>query len=462
MVVIGGGPAGLGAAWKLALAGDHEVHLLERAPLAGGNAGSFDIGGLRVDYGSHRLHPACDPAILADIRRLVGDDLLDRPRHGRIRLLGRWVHFPLKPADLITHLPPAFAAGAALDAVRKRFNGKAKEETFATVLQAGLGRTICREFYFPYAVKIWGLEPDQLHAEQAHRRVSASSTGKLLRKVLSAVPGFKPPGAGRFFYPRRGFGQISDAYADAARKAGARIEFSADVTALEATPAGWNVRWRTPDGQHQIPARAVFSSIPMPALAQMLNPPPEVAAASRALKYRAMILIYAVLGRNQYTEFDAHYFPGREVRITRMSEPKNYGLAELPGRTVLCAELPCSTEEAVWRMSDAQLGQLFADSIRAAGLPDPGPFLHVAARRLAQAYPIYTRDFFENFEKIDRFLDAVPNLLTYGRQGLFVHDNTHHALRMAYAAAECFRQGEFDRPRWLQWREEFSRHVVED
>jgi hypothetical protein len=30
---------------------------------------------------------------MADIRALVGDDLLDRPRHGRIRLRDRWVHF---------------------------------------------------------------------------------------------------------------------------------------------------------------------------------------------------------------------------------------------------------------------------------------------------------------------------------------------------------------------------------
>ena len=40
---------------------------------------------------------------LMGFERCVGDDLLDRPRHGRIRLLGRWVHFPLKAADLALH-----------------------------------------------------------------------------------------------------------------------------------------------------------------------------------------------------------------------------------------------------------------------------------------------------------------------------------------------------------------------
>ncbi|MEJ7712626.1 MAG: FAD/NAD(P)-binding protein [Pyrinomonadaceae bacterium] len=54
--------------------------------MVGGNAGSFELSGLMVDYGSHRLHPACQPQIRDDIRDLLREDLLDRPRHGRIRL----------------------------------------------------------------------------------------------------------------------------------------------------------------------------------------------------------------------------------------------------------------------------------------------------------------------------------------------------------------------------------------
>ena len=462
VVVIGAGPAGLGAAWKLAVQGEQSVHVLERGEALGGNAGSFEVGGLRVDYGSHRLHPACDPGILSEIRGFLGDDLLDRPRHGRILLLGRWVHFPLKPADLLTHLPLGFAGGALFDSVAKRFSRRAGEETFATVLQAGLGPTICREFYFPYAEKIWGLQPSELHAEQARRRVSASSTGKLIRKVLSAVPGFKPPGSGRFFYPRRGFGAISEAYGEAAAKAGARILRGAGVTGIERVDKLWRVHLRAGGEEESIDATAVFSTVPMPVLARLLRPPAAVTAAAQALRYRAMMLIYIVVDKERYTEFDAHYFPGREIPITRMSEPKNYGLAQLPGRTVLCAELPCDTRDEVWAMNDAQLGQLFADSLRKAGLPAPGAIGEIVVKRLAQAYPIYTRDFFEHFAVIDSFLEDVPGVLTFGRQGLFVHDNTHHALRMAHAAVECFRGGSFDRSRWRQWRQEFASNVVED
>ena len=146
----------MGAAWQLVKQGKADVTVLEQRDDVGGNAGSFEVAGMQVDYGSHRLHPACEPRILDDLRELLGDDLLSRPRHGRIRLQGRWIHFPLKPQDLALRLPLSFSGGVALDMTRKlvlpaRKNG---HETFTSVLERGLGSTICRDFYFPYAVKI--------------------------------------------------------------------------------------------------------------------------------------------------------------------------------------------------------------------------------------------------------------------------------------------------------------------
>src|SRR3954447_4720296 len=119
VVILGAGPAGLGAAFKLARRNSFDVTVLERNQQVGGNAGSFDVAGLRVDFGSHRLHPSCEPEILADIRSMLGPGLLDRPRHGRIRLRERWVHFPLKPQDLLLHLPPSFMTSVLGDSIAK-------------------------------------------------------------------------------------------------------------------------------------------------------------------------------------------------------------------------------------------------------------------------------------------------------------------------------------------------------
>ena len=123
VVVLGGGPAGVGAAYKLRLEDKARVTLLERNPYLGGNAGSFLEGEQWLDFGSHRLHHACEPDILADIQRLLGPDLRDRPRNGRIRLRGKWVKFPLSGPDLMLRLDRRFALGAAVDMVKKNLPG---------------------------------------------------------------------------------------------------------------------------------------------------------------------------------------------------------------------------------------------------------------------------------------------------------------------------------------------------
>jgi protoporphyrinogen oxidase len=467
VVILGGGPAGLGAAWQLARSGKGDAVVLEQRGDVGGNAGSFEVDGIRVDFGSHRLHPSCAPRILADLRGLLGDGLLDRPRHGRIRLRGRWIHFPLAPVDLALSLPPSFGAGVASDSVRKLVRGRAAagEETFASVLERNLGRTICRDFYFPYAVKIWGVEPDEIAATQARKRVSAGTLSKMIRKVLGLVPGFKSPGAGRFFYPRNGFGRISEAIAEAAREAGVEVALGTSVREIRIGRPHFVVA--ECDGRtREIPADYVWSTVPLPALARMARPdaPPEVVEASAGLRYRAMALVYVVLGTPQFTRFDAHYFPEQGVRVTRLSEPKNYGARTEPAdRTVLCAELPCAVGDAVWSAGDAELGAMVCEDLARCGLPVRVPVLGVTVRRLSHAYPIYLRDYETHFGVLDRWASGIDRVLTFGRQGLFAHDNTHHALAMAYAAVDCLRvDGSFDAPRWTAYRTEFEGHVVED
>ena len=107
----------------------------------------------------------------------------------------------------------------------------------------------------------------------------------------------------------------------------------------------------------------VWSTIPVTAVARMLRPeiPAPVTEACDAISYRGMVLIYIELDQAPFTEFDAHYFPGDDVTVTRMSEPKNYAVREQPeGRTVLCAELPCQVGDPVWSMDDDDLAALRA------------------------------------------------------------------------------------------------------
>ncbi|MGD9801411.1 MAG: NAD(P)/FAD-dependent oxidoreductase, partial [Parvularculaceae bacterium] len=356
IAVLGGGPAGLGAAWKLAKEKKAAVDLFEAGPRLGGNASSFDVDGVNCDFGSHRLHPASDPEILTDIKSLLGDDLLLRPRHGRIRLKGSWIHFPLKPFDLATRLPPFFSAALVFDAATAKLRApRVEQETFGSVMLAGLGRAMCDNFYFPYMKKLWGLAPDELAPTLAKRRVSGSTLPKLMRKIFAALPGLKSPTTGKFYYPRGGFGVICDRIGAAANASGATIRLNSRVEGVEIV--GNRVRSisvRSGDTVRQTPVDAVWSTLPLTTLVKAAGdaPPRDVREAADSIRYRGMILVYIELDIDQYTEFDAHYFPELSIPISRLSEPKNYSAATVPkGVTILCAELPCDPGDQYWSMS---------------------------------------------------------------------------------------------------------------
>jgi len=468
VAILGAGPAGVGAAFQLQRTAIAQATVLEQSGSVGGIAGSFQLEGVYCDHGSHRLHPAVDPAILRDLQSLLGEDLRLRVRHGRIRLQGRWIHFPLKPVDLLLRLPKRFAFGVGADLLRKILPpGTQGPETFASVLERGLGRTICQEFYFPYARKLWGVAPEELAPTTAKRRVSGSSLGKMFRKILSQVPGLKPARAGKFFYPRRGYGQLSECLAEAAQKAGAEIVFGARVTSIERQGNRiTGVRYQKEEKEILLPAQHVWSTLPVTLLVRLMRPeaPPEVLQAANSLCYRGMVLVYLVLEQDRFSGFDAYYFPEASMPVSRMSEPKNFFGSEEPrGTTVLCAELPCDPDGPYWELSDEELGKKLCQWLEAAGLPVRAPIRRVHTRRVRQAYPVYRRGYEEHLERMDRWLEGLDGLLHYGRQALFAHDNTHHALYMAYAAADCFAvDGTFDEERWHGFRRVFETHVVED
>jgi protoporphyrinogen oxidase len=437
VVVLGGGPAGCGAAFQLRRTDKATVTLLEKQDVVGGVAGSFQWGGQWLDYGSHRLHHTVAPEILQDIQRMLGPDFGDFSRHGRIRLRGQWLHFPIKTLDLLKRLDKGFALGMARDLVMTKLAKADEGDTYASVLMANLGPTMSRHFYFPYGRKMWGKEPEALSGIQARKRVSAGSFAKLIKRLL------KPVGGGNYYYMREGYGQISSS-----------------------TPGyTWTVTAEH-DGQvREIDCDYLWSTIPITLLAKLMDAPADspVMQAAAQIHYRAMVLVYAKLPVQQFTTTDAHYFPEENVRVTRLSEPKNYFRSTEPrGSTVLCGEYPCTIGDALWTASDAELAAIMARDAATAGIPFPAAPTDVLIRRIPQAYPIYLKGYEVPLGTLDHWAGAQPNVLVYGRQGLFAHDNTHHALFMAYCAVDCLQGMAFDQAKWAQYREIFKSHVVED
>lgn len=459
LVVLGAGPAGLAAAWRAALRG-LKVTVLERADHVGGLASSLEVAGVRVDHGSHRLHPSTPPELLADLQELLRGDLQLRRRNGRVRIADRWVGFPLRAGELASRLPRSLLARVARDSAMTSLR-RPHRDSYADVLRAGLGPALYDAFYGPYARKLWGLPGERISGEQARRRVSAGSPLKVAGRIVRGRP---DSGRGQvYYYPRRGFGQIVEALAEAASVAGAEIRLEAEVDRVRIVEN--EVVVTTQDGD-SVTAGHAFSTLPLPVLARITRPAPSLADMESAarLRYRAMLLVYIVHEGGRWTPFDAHSIPGPETPITRISEPANYReSADDPAdRSVLCAEIPCSMTDDVWGMDDESLADLVDEALAKTGLPAANR-MHVETRRIGQVYPIYRLGFESDLGAIDMWSRMLRRVVSFGRQGLFVHDNTHHAMQMGYDAVAALRDdGRFDRYAWTAARERFAKHIVED
>ena len=460
IVVIGAGPAGLMAALRGAQSG-HRCTVVEAGETVGGMAGSFEVAGQRVDYGSHRLHPATPEPFLELFRSLLGPDLQVRPRHGRIRLHGRWIAFPLRAGDMVRNLPPSFGARAALDAATAplRRRRRAGPASFEDEVARRLGPAVAREFYAPYARKLYGVDADRLDSELVRRRVSATGAGDILKRVARAAT----PRGRTFLYPRRGYGQLSEALAEAAADAGVDLRLGTRVCGLKVT--GDAVSVLLDNGT--LGADTVLSTMPVPALAAGIDPSPPapVVEALDRCRTRAVVLAYLVVGRDRFTPFDAHYFPGPETVVSRLSEPKNYRDGDDPsGRTVLCAEIPCWPGDELWQCSEDRLGKLIAEDMARAGLEIP-ELERVEVRRLPAVYPVYETATMSARATVDSWLRSlVPNrVVSLGRHGLGVLDNLHHVLAMGEAAARAVGPGgDVDLVAWSRSLDGFASHVVED
>lgn len=445
VVVVGGGPAGLTAALTAARRG-RTVVLVEASEALGGMAASFEVDGQRVDYGSHRLHPSAPPAVAELLDELLGADLQTRQRNGRLHLAGRWVRFPLQAPDLLRSVPPSIGLRIGGDLLTSR-RRTATDDSYAEFVRAGLGPTVLERFHGPMASKLWGMDPAELSGELARRRISVNSGGGLARRIARTSRS-----SGRVFrYPRLGYGQIVDRLAAAAVDAGVQIRTSRSIRRL--TP-GAVPTLEVSDGSG-LDAGRVFWAAPLAALASATG------RSMLPVEHRALLLVYLVLDETQFSPVDAHYVPDADVAFARLSEPKNYRDGpDPPGRTVLCAELPCTVGDGIWRLSAVEAGDLVLDGMRRVGLRRPLVATTVV-RRLPRVYPVLRRDDSGRTDALAwaRHLEGVAVL---GRQGLHVADNLHHVMDMGLSASACLDDEGWNAVRWARERRRFDEFVVDD
>ena len=101
-IVIGGGPAGLTAAYLLAKRG-YSTITFEGTDMVGGISQTAMYNGYRFDIGGHRFFTKITP-VQNLWEEILGDDFISVPRMSRIHYQGKFFNYPLVARNVLQNL----------------------------------------------------------------------------------------------------------------------------------------------------------------------------------------------------------------------------------------------------------------------------------------------------------------------------------------------------------------------
>lgn len=446
IVVLGAGAAGLCAARELTRLG-RDVIVVEKEALPGGLCRTFEHRGWRFDLGGHRFL-SDDEALARDVHELLGDDLLEASRRSVILLGGRRYQYPLEAVDLLRNLDPRLAArGFAGYLAQKARNALRPPATgsFADWATSRFGRGFYELFFGPYTEKLWGIPPAQLSGDWASQRISLLDLTDVALRLLGLRRSATRTYARRYFYPRRGIGQIFTAMTDALRRDGGEVVLGAEVVGLGVRGArAREVIVRDATGTRTIACDHVISTLPLPDLARLLGPgEPAVGAAANRLRFRGVRFLNVLLDREDVSENTWMYVADPRYLATRIQEPKRRSPESAPpGKTSLMLEIPCEVGGDVWGAPDADLLDRCLRDLDALGLRVGRDVLGCFSTRITHGYPVFRLGYQVDRDRLLAVASAVENVTTCGRQGTFRYVFMDTAMQMGILAARqaCARE----------------------
>ncbi len=231
IAILGAGPCGLGAAFRLSEIGYRNFHLFEREPFAGGLAASVkDEQGFVWDYGCHVLYSRSD--YFNRVMDGLPGEWIEQPRDAQVWMNRRFVPYPLQYN--VHRLPPdqrrACVLGVAHAATRTE---PAKEENFHDWIVGAFGDGIAERFMLPYNEKIWAHPLERMGVSWIAERVPRPDLKRVLANLLDEKDDDAWGPNARFRYPTEG-GTGAIWRGIAAAVGSDRIDFGRTVSGIDA------------------------------------------------------------------------------------------------------------------------------------------------------------------------------------------------------------------------------------
>jgi protoporphyrinogen oxidase len=222
-----------------------------------------------------------------------------------------------------------------------------------------------------------------------------------------------------FHYPKQGgYGAICHALADRVTD---QILLQAKVIGLDTGDGRIQAVRYLRDGREQrFECDRLVSTLPATMLGRMLGH-------EFALRFQSVVLVYLLIDKPRVMPYHWIYFGDSDVVINRMSEFKNFALADTPeDRTVLVAEVTIPSDNP------------FEDVLTALAryhLVDRREVLDSMLLHERFAYPVYDQDFEKAMAESKEVFGRFENLHLVGRNAEFRHIEVDEAFASALAMA---------------------------
>jgi protoporphyrinogen oxidase len=466
VVILGAGPAGMSAAWRLTKLG-YPVTVLERDEAVGGMGRTIRVGDYAVDFGPHTFHIRETPEskeILKTITPFFGENPLTLVRGTRVLLRGKEYVYPLEILQVLFGVNPLLSALILFDysvATVKSFFAPAKQEdSFEEWGVRNLGRTLYDLCFGIYSARVWGLPTSQISSKQAQRVAKLN-----LKNIILRTLGIKADPATyftKYFYPRKGISLLYDGMAKEVTAAGNQIYLGAPAVRIERQGDKATRVFYTRNGREEsIECDVLLSTLPLPALVGMMSPslPKAVIDHAARLRYRSLKLIYIALKRPQLTDYHWVYLLDDDFRVNRMSEQKNVSPDMVPpDRTILCIELSLWKDEPLWTASDEEIYRIALKDLMKMGYGvTESEVESYYVTQIPTAYPVYELNFEDHLIPVLEGVHEMRNLMTLGRHGLFLNNSMDDNVGLGFQIAEHIDRNGVDGRVWVAEMLEFMK-----
>jgi len=436
--IIGGGPAGLTAAYVLIKSHPQfRPIVFEASNLVGGIARTENYKGYRFDIGGHRFFTRI-PEVRSLWHEICGEDFLSRPRLSRIYYRGKYYAYPLKLFNALVNLGSYEALRILLSYAKWQAFPHRSEESFEQWVINRFGGRLYWHFFRTYTEKVWGVPCTAITADWAEQRIKNLSLSKA---IWNAVSGANDTDTliEQFEYPRLGPGMMWEKCRDIICKRGGEVRmnawvsrFNRDADRIE------SIEIAQPSGTQRVYADEFISTVPLADLIACIDPSPpdEVRAAAKTLKYRDFLIVVLILDQPDPFPDNWIYIHSPDVKVGRIQNFRAWSpdMVPHPDKSSVGLEYFCHANDGLWTSSDAELIALAAEELNLLGLASKSSVVDGIVIRQQKAYPVYDVGYGKAVSLIKGWLGTLQNLQTVGRNGLHRYNNQDHSMLTAMLA----------------------------